>query len=300
MGEIIVGVDGSDGSRAALRWAARTAAARGARCRAIAAWQYPANAVTPAAPAKLPGPEEMDERTGDDLRTVVSDVLGSDADPVEVEAGRGPAASVLLAAAARADTDMLVVGARGRGGFAGLLLGSVSQECVEHSPCPVVVLRGEPDASDGPIVIGLDGSEGATRALDWAIDLAEATAAPIVAVHAPILGANNAMMDAASQSLEQWCAPIGRGQWPSRCASNRATLAPHSSRWPTKPTRRCWSSEPEDSVPYADCCSEASPATSLDTPHGPSPSCPDRPVERSGTRAARTTVTGGVNGSRPQ
>ena len=209
MGEIIVGVDGSDGSRAALRWASRTAAARGARCRAIGAWQYPANAVTPAAPAKLPGPEEMDERTCDDLRTVVREVLGPDADRVEVEAGRGPAASVLLAAAARAGTDMLVVGARGRGGFAGLLLGSVSQECVEHSPCPVVVLRGEPDVSDGPIVIGLDGSEGATRALDWAIDLAEATGAAIVAVHAPILGANNAMMDAASQSLEQWCAPIG-------------------------------------------------------------------------------------------
>lgn len=209
MGEIIVGVDGSDGSRAALRWAARTAAARGARCRAIAAWQYPANAVTPAAPAKLPGPEEMDERTCDDLRIVLREVLEADADGVEVEAGRGPAASVLLAAAARAGTDMLVVGARGRGGFAGLLLGSVSQECVEHSPCPVVVLRGEPDPSDGPIVIGLDGSQGATRALDWAIDLAEATTAPIVAVHAPILGANNAMMDAASQSLGQWCAPIG-------------------------------------------------------------------------------------------
>jgi nucleotide-binding universal stress UspA family protein len=208
MGEIIVGVDGSDGSRAALRWAARTATARHAECRAIAAWQYPANAVNPAAPATLPGPEEMDERTRDDLRTVVREVLGSDADRVEIEVGRGPAASVLLTAAARADTDMLVMGARGRGGFAGLLLGSVSQECVEHSPCPVVVLRDEPDASDGPIVIGLDGSGGASRALDWALDLAEATAATVVAVHAPILGANNAMMEAASQSLEQWCAPI--------------------------------------------------------------------------------------------
>ncbi len=165
--------------------------------------------MTPAAPSKLPGPEEMDERTCNDLRAVVREVLDADADRVEVEAGRGPAASVLLAAAARAGTDMLVVGARGRGGFAGLLLGSVSQECVEHAPRPVVVMRGEPDVSDGPIVVGLDGSEGATRALDWAIDLAEATATPIVAVHAPILGANNAMMDAARQSLEQWCAPIG-------------------------------------------------------------------------------------------
>jgi nucleotide-binding universal stress UspA family protein len=150
----------------------------------------------------------MDERTCDDLRIVVREELGADADPVEVEAGRGPAASVLLAAVARADTDMLVVGARGLGGFAGLLLGSVSQECVEHSPRPVVVLRGEPDSSDGPIVIGLDGSEGASRALEWAIDLAEAISAPIVAVHAPMLGANNAMLDAASQSLEQWSAPI--------------------------------------------------------------------------------------------
>jgi nucleotide-binding universal stress UspA family protein len=208
MGEIIVGVDGSEGSRSVLQWAARTAAARGAGCRAIAAWQYPASAVTPAAPARLPGAEEMDERTCDDVRTVVREELGADADRVEVEAGRGPAASVLLAAAARATTDMLVVGARGLGGFAGLLLGSVSQECVEHSPRPVVVLRGNPDPSDGPMVIGLDGSEGASLALEWAIDLAEATGARIVAVHAPMLGANNAMMNAASQSLEQWCAPI--------------------------------------------------------------------------------------------
>ena len=208
MGEIIVGIDGSDSSRAALRWAARTASARGAGLRAVAAWQYPASAVTPAGPPRLPGPEEMDERTRDGVSAVAREELAADADRVEAEAGRGPAASVLLAAAARPGTDMLVVGARGLGGFAGLLLGSVSQECVEHSPCPVVVLRGDPDPLDGPIVIGLDGSEGSTRALDWAIDLAEATGVMIVAVHAPIIGANNAMMDAARQALEQWCAPI--------------------------------------------------------------------------------------------
>ena len=209
MREIIVGVDGSDGSRAALRWAARTAAAQGAGLRAVAAWQYPSSAVTPAGPATLRGPDEMDERTCDDVRAVVREELEAGADRVEVEAGRGPAASVLLAVAARADAGMLVVGARGLGGFAGLLLGSVSQELVEHSPCPVVVLRGEADPSDGPIVIGLDGSEGAAHALDWVIDLAESIGARIVAVHAPILGANNAMMDAARQELEQWCAPIG-------------------------------------------------------------------------------------------
>ncbi len=164
----------------------------------------------PAGPAQLTGPDEMDERTCDEVRAVVREELQAGADRVEVEAGRGPAAPVLLGAATRTGADMLVLGARGLGGFAGLLLGSVSQGCVEHSPCPVVVVRGEPDPSDGPIVIGLDGSEGATRALDWAIDLAEATGSDIVAVHAPGVGANNATVDAGRQALEQWCAPIRR------------------------------------------------------------------------------------------
>jgi len=208
MGEIIVGVDGSDSSRAALRWAADAAAAQGVGLRAIAAWQYPAQAATPAGPVRLPGPDEMDQQTCDSLRGIVREVLGSSAGPVEIEAGRGPASTVLLGAAARSEADMLVVGARGLGGFSGLLLGSVSQQCVEYSPCPVVVLRDDSGPADGPIVIGLDGSEGAARALDWTIDLADATGVPIVAVHATGLGPNNAMLDAARQSLEQWCAPI--------------------------------------------------------------------------------------------
>ena len=161
MGEIIVGVDGSDSSRAALRWAARAAAARGVGLRAIAAWQYPAQAATPAGPATLPGPDEMDQQTCDNLSSLVGDELGSSADLVEIEAGRGPASTVLLSAAARTDADMLVVGAADCGGFSGSLLGSVSQQCVEYSPCPVVVLRGDSDPPNGPIVIGLDGSESA-------------------------------------------------------------------------------------------------------------------------------------------
>jgi nucleotide-binding universal stress UspA family protein len=212
MGEIMVGVDGSESSLAALRWAARTAQATGSGLRAVAAWQYPARAATPAGPAKLPGPDEMDERTCDDLRTLVRQELGDGADSVHVEAGRGPAAPALLAAAARTGADMLVVGARGLGGFSGLLLGSVSQQCVEHAPCPVVVLRGAANLSEGPIVVGLDGSDGARRALEWTIDHAEATGSDIVAVHAPGIGANNATLDAARHDLQQWCAPIeGRG-----------------------------------------------------------------------------------------
>jgi nucleotide-binding universal stress UspA family protein len=210
MGEIVVGVDGSAGSRAALRWAAHTASARGVALRAVTAWHYPARAGSPIGPTELPAPDKMDRQSTERLRDVLREELDAAAEQVEVEVGRGPAASVLLAAAARPGVDMLVLGARGLGGFDGLMLGSVSQQCVEHSPCPIVVLRGEHVPSDGPIVVGLDGSEGATRALEWAIDLAEATDSQIVAVHAPRLIDGTKVLDAAGEALEQWCAPLRR------------------------------------------------------------------------------------------
>jgi nucleotide-binding universal stress UspA family protein len=81
--------------------------------------------------------------------------------------------------------SVLVLGSRGRGGFAGLLLGSVSQECVEYSPCPVVVVRTDRQIADGDmILVGKDGSPGAQRALEWAHALAGATGATVSAVHA--------------------------------------------------------------------------------------------------------------------
>lgn len=208
MGEIVVGVDGSTGSRAALRWAARTASARGDGLRAVTAWQYPARAGSPIGPNELPAPEEMDRQSDERLRAVLREELEDAADHVEVEVGRGPASSVLLGAAARSGVVMLVLGARGLGGFDGLRMGSVSQHCVEHTPCPIVVMRGEQLVVDGPIVVGLDGSEGATRALDWAIDLATATGSEIVAVHAPHSTDGTEVLDVAAEVLDQWCAPL--------------------------------------------------------------------------------------------
>jgi nucleotide-binding universal stress UspA family protein len=210
MGEIVVGVDGSVGSRAALRWAARTADSLGVGLRAVTAWQYPARAGSPIGPTELPAAEEVDRQSDERLRDVLREELDAAAERVEVEVGRGPAASVLLGAAARPGVAMLVLGARGLGGFDGLLLGSVSQQCVEHGPCPIVVLRGEHVPSNGPIVVGLDGSEGATRALEWAIDLAKATDSDIVAVHAPRAIDGTRVLDAAAEALEQWCAPLRR------------------------------------------------------------------------------------------
>ena len=208
MGEIVVGVDGSTGSRVALRWAARTAEARGDALRAVTAWHYPARAGSPIGPTELPAAEEMDRQSDERLRAVLREELDAAAERVEVEVGRGPTASVLLGAAARPGVAMLVLGARGLGGFDGLLLGSVSQQCVEHSPCPIVVLRGEHVPSNGPIVVGLDGSDGATRALEWAIDLAEATDTKVVAVHAPHSTDGTKVLDVAAEALDQWCAPF--------------------------------------------------------------------------------------------
>lgn len=204
----MVGVDGSTSSRAALRWAARVAGATGATLRAVTSWQYPARAGSPAGPAELPRPAEMDRRTTDDIRGIVEAELETGADRVQIEVGRGPASGVLLASAARSGVDMLVLGARGLGGFDGLLLGSVTQQCVEHSPRPVVVLRGEQPPMDGPIVVGIDDSEGSRRALDWVMDLADATDSELVVVHAPDPSASDTVLDQAEGALDEWCAPI--------------------------------------------------------------------------------------------
>lgn len=143
MDTIVVGVDGSDCARAALEAAAHEAALRNVRLRVVSAWH-----VAPAVYAGgfAPG---LDQETIDAYResaeTVVRDAL-ADAkrlQPALEAEGRtceGQAAEVLLDEAA--DAVLVVVGNRGRGGFASLLLGSVSQQVVHHAPCPVLVVRG--------------------------------------------------------------------------------------------------------------------------------------------------------------
>jgi len=142
-GRIVVGVDGSDGSIDALRWAVEEARLRGATVEAVHSWHYPYAAYT--------------EITGmaagvisrEDLEAVAQEVLKRSLDRVGADASagveirpvlvQGPAAATLLEQAAGA--DLLVVGSRGHGGFTGLLLGSVSQHVVHHAPCPTVVVR---------------------------------------------------------------------------------------------------------------------------------------------------------------
>jgi nucleotide-binding universal stress UspA family protein len=135
---MVVGVDGSDASKEALAWAAGQAKLTGAHLRAITCWRVP-NAFYGGG---VPGAVERDLQ-GDSqraLEAIVADVLGGD-HPAQLSATavEGHAAPVLIEAAKGA--ELLVVGSRGRGAFAGMLLGSVSDYCVSHSPCPVVVVR---------------------------------------------------------------------------------------------------------------------------------------------------------------
>ena len=140
-GRIVVGVDGSPSSRAALAWAVRQAGLTGACVEAVIAWHAPA--MSGAAPF---GPEVLNDWdysgwARDTLTHVIKQMVDPDG-PVRVSGTvrEGNAAQVLLEAANGA--DLLVVGSRGHGGFAEALLGSVGQACVHHGQCPVVIVRG--------------------------------------------------------------------------------------------------------------------------------------------------------------
>jgi nucleotide-binding universal stress UspA family protein len=136
---IVVGVDDSRGARVALAWAARHATATGSRLRVVhafdlnIAWIDMGNPDLPAWEARA---HEQAERT---LTRIVDDVLPSSGrQTLELRTVAGPAADVLYDAAS--DADLLVVGSRGRGGFASLLLGSVSHRLAQHAPCPIVIV----------------------------------------------------------------------------------------------------------------------------------------------------------------
>jgi nucleotide-binding universal stress UspA family protein len=137
---VLVGVDGSRGSRKALTWAAAEAAEHGADLVVLRVWEHrlPPPAGNPAVPTE--GVSDDGTEASEELVQIIKEELGDDppvvAQPV-VKQGR--AAEVLIEQSAGA--DLLVVGTRGHGGFAGLVLGSVSQHVAAYAQCPVTVVR---------------------------------------------------------------------------------------------------------------------------------------------------------------
>jgi nucleotide-binding universal stress UspA family protein len=147
--DVVVGVDGSEGSRAALAWAMDEAAVRGARLCVVNAWW---NQV-PVSPVGAPVPPGGLHAEAEQLLQEMVDTTASQArrQDVELLAVADEASRALLDRTA--DAGLLVVGSRGRGGFAGLLLGSVSRRCLHHATCAVVVVphsRGTLDPGPPP------------------------------------------------------------------------------------------------------------------------------------------------------
>ena len=179
--KIVVGVDESDGAAGALRWAVDEAALHGAELVAVLAWTLLDQHRTITGAHFDPQYGEAD--ASDALRSYVDRVVGEDRPPtIRTVAVCDLAASALLRAAE--DADLLVVGARGLGGFRGLLLGSVSQRCLHESPVPVAVIRSPQPPASGRVVVAIDGSSTAARALHWAVAEAAKRGAPLDVVTA--------------------------------------------------------------------------------------------------------------------
>ena len=132
---VVVGLDGSDHSSAALRWAAEEVRLRSATLTAVSVWHVPTVGYmaipVPVADMRTAAEEMVDKQ--------IATVLGSDPGiEIQREIREGPPAMQLLEAAK--DATLIVVGSRGRGGFSGLVLGSVSAQVAHHAACPVTIV----------------------------------------------------------------------------------------------------------------------------------------------------------------
>lgn len=140
-GGVAVGVEGSASSLRALAVAAQEAARRQSILHVVRAWSLrtaPRPADCP--PGAVPSMDEYERAVQEDTERLVAHKLGAEPEvSVQIHVVHSPSPQALLSASRGA--DLLVVGHRGRGGFAGLMLGSVAEQCVRHAACPVLVVR---------------------------------------------------------------------------------------------------------------------------------------------------------------
>jgi len=183
-GVVVAGVDGSDHGREALRFALSEAALRGARVTAVRAWSIPPLTTTGVGimPAYQVVRDGLAEGTAAELAQSVEEASSAASVEVEVEVVQGDAAGALVERSAGA--ALVVVGSRGRGSVAGPLLGSVSQGVLHHAQCPVAVVHKAERALGSRVVVGVDGSPGASGAIQWAFAEAKLRSVPVHAVSA--------------------------------------------------------------------------------------------------------------------
>lgn len=222
-GTIVIGVDGSEGSATALRWAADEAQRRGWSLRAVTAWDY-LDQRRHGAKAEF-DPAYGEAKALAALRDDVVAALGEEAAAgVELAAVNAHPSKGLLAAATEAGADLLVVGARASWGFFDRLLGSVSQDVAHHATIPVAVVRPGPEgAVPGRVVVGVDGSERARTAVAWAAEHARLAGGELEVVHGwrPWIGTPTpfamtpfdvgSLREAAAEVLDTEVAAVGDG-----------------------------------------------------------------------------------------
>ncbi|MFI6226939.1 universal stress protein [Micromonospora echinospora] len=180
---VVVGVDGSPESLGAAEHGARAAALRSRPLHLVHGYLHPLGYGVPVNPYDLGLPEPSDEartmleKTAADLRGRWPELT------VEVRQVAGGPGATLVEESRRA--ELVVVGSRGLGGFAGLLLGSVSAQVAGHAHCPVLVVRpaDRQVTADGPVLVGLDGSELAELAVGHAAEEAARRGVPLVLTH---------------------------------------------------------------------------------------------------------------------
>jgi nucleotide-binding universal stress UspA family protein len=181
---VVVGVDGSGSAYRAVEWAAAEAARRGVALRLVSAFSWTTSdhpvrhdgrvaqyrdQLLEAARHRLSRAARIAEDTSPGIETAPQVEIGA---PIEV----------LGSEARRA--QLLVLGDRGLGGVTGLVLGSVAVALAARGACPVVIVRGETRNTDGPVVVGTDGSPVSEAALGFAFDAAAVRGAELVALHA--------------------------------------------------------------------------------------------------------------------
>ena len=223
---VVVGVDGSESSRAAARWAAREARRRKASLRVV-------EAVDPT----MPPHQFADPRSGPDLHEIrarrarahladAAQVVADEAPdvPVDQEVVDGFPIARLLDESRSA--RLVAIGDRGLGGLTGLLLGSVAVALAARGACPVAVVRGRASTTSGPVVVGVDGTPISEAALGYAVEAADARSTELVVVYAwrdLLLDERTPMDDAIEQQ--------GRAELAER-------LAGWCSKYPDLPVRR--------------------------------------------------------------
>ncbi|MDH2427363.1 universal stress protein [Sphaerisporangium sp. TRM90804] len=180
-GRVVVGVDGSPSAAAAVAWAADDAGRRGARLRIVHVrepWTY--DFPLKAAPDSE---DSVPSYWHDALAAAVAWVHGN-APGVEVSAALVTGAVAERLTTEAEDADELILGSRGLGGIAGLVLGSVGRSVAGHAAAPVVVVRGPASTCHGEVVVGYDGSETADAAMEFGMREAGLRGALLRAVHA--------------------------------------------------------------------------------------------------------------------